>query len=134
MRYPPFKPTDKQREQVRALAVAGINFDLMAELIINPATGKGISRKTLAMAFPQELKLSKAQVKGQVLAALINNAVRHNNVVAQIFLAKCLCGLSENGVPGWEEPDAALAPKRSRDDLAKLTPAELARRYREEMA
>jgi ABC-type branched-subunit amino acid transport system substrate-binding protein len=51
----PFKPTEKQRGAVEALAGQGFRHEDIARLIMNPHTGSGISPVTLRQHFREEL-------------------------------------------------------------------------------
>lgn len=99
----PFTPTPEQRETVTAAIGLSLIYDEIRLLIINPSTGKPISKHTLIEAFPVELENGKALVKIKVLGSLYKNATEHNNVAAQIFMAKTRYG--------WVDPDPTEAPE-----------------------
>ena len=59
----PFVPTPDQRHVVGFLAGARMTWDELCLLVINPRTGKPISKDTLARAFPDELANGRSQLK-----------------------------------------------------------------------
>ena len=63
-----FRATDEQRRTVRAMAGYGIPQDEIARVVINPATGRPITRKTLARHFGDEIATGATQAN--MLAAL----------------------------------------------------------------
>jgi len=95
MTRPAFAPTDEQRRLVRSLATYGIPQDRIAAEVINPETGDAIDPKTLRLHFRAELNTGNTKATAQVAQALFNNAVKKNNVVAQIFWLKTQARWSE---------------------------------------
>jgi hypothetical protein len=59
----PFVPSADQRHVVSVLAGARMTWDELCTLIINPKTGKPITKETLGKAFPEELANGKAKLK-----------------------------------------------------------------------
>jgi hypothetical protein len=92
----PFNPTDKDRAIVESLASAGVQQEYIAKAIINPETGKGITKKTLIKHFSEILESSEGKATAAVVAALFNNATKRNNVAAQIFWMKARGGWRES--------------------------------------
>jgi hypothetical protein len=58
----------------------------------------GIKRDTLKRNFTAELIKGKEAVKQTLRRAMLANAIENNNAAVQIFLAKNLLGMSDNGM------------------------------------
>ena len=87
---PPFKPTDEQREQVKAMSSHGVPHRQQAPLI-------GCSSpKTLRKHFRDELNTGKIQANAKVAGALYQSALE-GNVKAQRFWLKTVGGWQETG-------------------------------------
>ena len=86
---PPFKPTDKQREQVIALSSNGLPHIQIARII-------GCAPKTLRKHFREELNIGKIQANAKVAGALYQSAL-NGNVKAQTFWLKTVSGWQEKG-------------------------------------
>ena len=87
---PPFKPTDEQREQVKAMSSHGVPHRQQAPLI-------GYSSpKTLRKHFREELNTGKIQANAKVAGALYQSALE-GNVKAQSFWLKTVGGWQETG-------------------------------------
>ena len=87
---PPFKPTDEQREQVKAMSSHGVPHRQQAPLI-------GCSSpKTLRKHFREELNIGKIQANAKVAGALYQLALE-GNVKAQSFWLKTVGGWQETG-------------------------------------
>ena len=87
---PPFKPTDEQREQVKAMSSHGVPHRQQAPLI-------GCSSpKTLRKHFREELNIGKIQANAKVAGALYQSALE-GNVKAQSFWLKTVGGWQETG-------------------------------------
>lgn len=59
-----------------------------------------ISRETLKYNFQEYINKGKSELKQRLRRAMIQNAVSNNNAAVQIFLAKNLLGMSDNGMAG----------------------------------
>lgn len=55
---PPFEPSDRQRQIVRALAVANFTHEQICKAVRNPQTNAAITKPTLELHFREELDLS----------------------------------------------------------------------------
>ena len=87
---PAFKPTDEQREQVKAMSSHGVPHRQQAPLI-------GCSSpKTLRKHFRDELNTGKIQANAKVAGALYQSALE-GNVKAQSFWLKTVGGWQETG-------------------------------------
>jgi hypothetical protein len=87
---PPFKPTDQQREQVKAMSSHGVPHRQQAPLI-------GCSSpKRLRKHFREELNIGKIQANAKVDGALYQSAL-DGNVKAQTFWLKTVDGWQETG-------------------------------------
>jgi hypothetical protein len=93
---PTFEPTDKQRSQVKAMALAQIDQETIARSI-------EVSKPTLLKYFRSELDDSNAQADSSVVGALYKSAIT-GNVAAQIFWCKARLGWSERQVVQVEMP------------------------------
>jgi hypothetical protein len=60
---PPFVPTDAQKRLVEELAARGIGVYAIAQLVINPVTGKSIGQQTLRKHLRPELERGWAKVR-----------------------------------------------------------------------
>ena len=60
----------------------------------------GISRETLKYNFQEYINKGKSELKTRLRRAMIQNACNNNNAAVQIFLAKNLLGMSDNGQVG----------------------------------
>lgn len=69
-----FTPTAEQRSVVQALYAYGAKQDEICEFIVNPNTGKPISRDVLAKVFDRELKLGRWKVVSEAAQNLLQNA------------------------------------------------------------
>jgi hypothetical protein len=70
----PFKPTEKQRGAVEALAGQGFRHEDIARLIMNPHTGSGISPVTLRQHFREELDRGPPKANSMVGQTLYQRA------------------------------------------------------------
>lgn len=69
-----FTPTAEQRSIVQALYAYGATMDDVCEFIVNPNTGKPISRDILAKYFDKELKQGRWKVVSEAAQNLLQNA------------------------------------------------------------
>ena len=60
----------------------------------------GVQYDTLRNNFSAELTKGHESMKISLRRAMLNNACQHNNAAVQIFLAKNLLGMSDNGMTG----------------------------------
>ena len=97
----PYAPTDKEREQVRTMTVAGVQQDIIAEVI-------GVSEPTLRKYFYQEISTSTAIANARVAASLFRMATDSEkpNVAAAIFWMKCRAQ--------WRDVDTETVGKKER--------------------
>lgn len=95
---PAHQPSDALRLVVSNLSCIGWTHDQIAGTI-------GITANTLRKHYPAELASAKGLRVAEVYGALFNNAVTHNNVAAQIFLAKTQGGMKETQVSEVSGPD-----------------------------
>jgi hypothetical protein len=80
-----YEPTDKARTLVRKLSMLGVAQDKIALKL-------GIDTKTLRKHFREDLDEGDVEAFASVAGALWHNAVKNNNVVAQIFWMKARHG------------------------------------------
>lgn len=59
-----------------------------------------ISRETLKYNFQEYINKGRSELKQRLRRAMIQNACNNNNAAVQIFLAKNLLGMSDNGQVG----------------------------------
>lgn len=69
-----FIPTDEQRRVVEALYAYGATYEDVCNFVINPNTGKPISKEVLMKAFASELKVGKWKVVSEAAQNLLQNA------------------------------------------------------------
>lgn len=86
--------TSESRRQVMTLAGFGIQQSEIAVLL-------RVDAKTLRKHYRRELDTGAIEATTRVIAALYANAVKHNNVAAQIWWTKCRAGWHE------QDPNAA---------------------------
>lgn len=70
-----FFPTAEQAALVRNAAAVGLPEKVIAVLVINPATGKGIDRNTLRARFKEEIDHGRAMAHFNVGKSLYDQAV-----------------------------------------------------------
>jgi len=84
-RFPKYRPTDDQKRQVMVMAGFGFRIkDICAVMQIDD--------QTLHTHYKHELATAEAEANVRVVQALYNNAVKHNNVTAQIWWTKSRLG------------------------------------------
>ena len=74
----------------------------------------GIAEDTLRRNFAHQLARGREQIKINLRRAMLDNAIRNNNAAVQIFLAKNILGMSDNGMVSedneplpWRDDDTA---------------------------
>lgn len=80
-----YEPTEKSRKIVRQLAMLGVPQEQIAKKM-------GIDAKTLRRHYREDLDEGDVEAFASVAGALWHNAVKNNNVVAQIFWMKARHG------------------------------------------
>lgn len=97
---PEFVPTESQRETVVGMIAAGFPQPAVARCIINPHTGKGISKTTLLERFPHEVDNAKDLAKSRVANAAFLMAISMQHPAMTIFYLKTQLH--------WKEPAIAI--------------------------
>ena len=64
---PEFEPDAQQKRFVAAMAGMRMSWDEIRLVVINPRTGRPISKETLQRAFADELEAGKAQLKARIV-------------------------------------------------------------------
>lgn len=97
---PKYQPTQAQRDNVRVMAACGMPQDLICRQLPNPHSGEPIDKKTLRLAFRDELDNGMETANAMVTRSLYMKAVGDgkNSVTAAIFWLKCRAG--------WKDPQA----------------------------
>jgi hypothetical protein len=127
-----FDPTDKQRGMVEMAAAIGFPHDKIARLVDDPRTGKKISARTLARAFPEELANGAAKAHfaaGETLFKLAtgNGDWEKAEVASNIFYCKTRMGYRERDPVSVEVTGKDGGPiQHANVDLTLLTDEELA--------
>lgn len=110
----PFVPTPEQRGVVAVMAATHIPAPHIATLIINPESGKHISKTTLFKHFPNELAEGHMKVRAFVINKLFR-LIQNDEPSAIYFYLKTQCGWRErmevsgpDGGPVKVEHSAAL--------------------------
>ena len=98
---PPYIKTEEDSKLVEALAIAGVNQTLIAQIV-------KISEPTLRKNFRSQLDTSKARANAIISQALFKKA-KDGNVVAQIFWLKTQAG--------WKERNALELTGKDGDKL-----------------
>ena len=78
-------------EQVEDLAMLGCSNKEIANFF-------GVNEATLARNFVSELIKGREVLKQRLRRAMLENAIVHKNAAVQIFLAKNMLGMSDNGM------------------------------------
>ncbi len=78
---PPYKPTDKDRTEILAMAGYGMPQEEIALV-------KGMAKNTLRKYYRDVLTTGSLVATAKVTESLYNNAVKNGNVTAQIFWLK----------------------------------------------
>ena len=90
MSRPPFVPTKKDRDMVKAMVGYGVPEDDICKVIVNPQTGKPLSKPTLIKHFRRELDLGQLEANAKVAQSLFRKATGNGPqcVSAAIFWLK----------------------------------------------
>ncbi|MEI5998244.1 hypothetical protein H3V53_13830 [Paraburkholderia bengalensis] len=124
MGRPAYKPTDRDREQVKMLSGMGIDGANIAALL-------GISEPTMRKYFRRELEIGYVQANAQVAQSLFRQATDKNkpNVVAAIFWMKTRAGWveakPEEATKGKKDVQKEAAQKVARGKFAPTAPPKL---------
>ena len=97
---PEFIPTDEQRRFVAAMCGVKLTWDEIALQVINPRTGKGISKATLSVHFPSELAAGKARMKAIIGTRFIEKVNGGDNWALQFALRH---------INGWKDNDMSVS-------------------------
>jgi hypothetical protein len=103
--YKPFEPSADQRNLVILGSAQGMPEEMIADLIINPATNKAISRNTLRQHFAHELDHGREIVLMKIGGTMVSIATDRNHkgcVTAGIWLQKTW-GRMREAEPEWSE-------------------------------
>jgi hypothetical protein len=119
MGRPAYKPTDKEREQVKMLSAMGVpDYDIAKVL--------SVSEPTLRKYYAQELETGHIQANAQVAQSLFRQATdkAKPNVVAGIFWMKTRGGWKEaqSTEPGKKDERLAAAKKAGRGKFSSSPP------------
>lgn len=114
---PPFEPTAEQRVTVKTMASYGIPLDDIARVVINPRTGKAISRKTLSRHCKAEIATGATEANVKVAQSLYRQAV-DGHVTAAIFWCKTRMGWREAPRAGIDAKQTGTVVE-TRIDLAE---------------
>lgn len=109
-----FQPTSEQRAVVQALYGYGLPQNEIRQHVVNPSTGKPISRTVLERSFAPELEMGSAVAKAAILETAFNIATDINHpkcATMNIFLLKTRLGFRETDRPSDDNAD----------DLKKIT-------------
>lgn len=105
--------TDENVVKVRALAACGVHSEVIAKYM-------GIDPKTLRKHYGDVILKATTDRIAQVGNALFDNAVRKNNVAAQIFYLKCQGRWKE---PKNDDDENASEEKNILDEILKHLPS-----------
>lgn len=124
---PPFQPTAEQRRNVEVLAGLGLTQDEICLLVVNPTTGRPVTRDTLERYFRTELETGAPKAHAKVAESLYKRAVdlsHPQGATCAIFFAKCRMGWRERVSVDVEVRSGVLvAPARvsAEDWIAEAT-------------
>ena len=88
MARPQFRPTERQRRQVKSMVALGLKQEEIATLL-------EITPKTLRKHFRSELDRGALEANAEVMRSLFKMATSGKNTAATIFWGKTRCGLRE---------------------------------------
>jgi hypothetical protein len=88
-----FVPSADHRAAVEVMAGFSISHDEIRRAIINPATGKPITKKTLERCFVEELRNGRSKVKLHVATTLLSRAKSDKSGACAIFMGKVVLGM-----------------------------------------
>lgn len=103
-----FEPTAVQREQVKLMAAMGVLTHVqISKLIINPRTGKGITKMTLHRYFREELDDGMPSADHAVVQSIFKKAIGNGPqaVTAAIWWTKNRLGWTNNERIEHRSPD-----------------------------
>lgn len=139
-----FRPTKAQRDTVVTCLGNGMPIAEIAKVIVNPATGKGLSINTLRKKFAEEILSGRTKYYAFVVSKL-HNKIAAGDTAAILFWLKCQGGWNqERGAPetplliarALELVGRSLGVKANAgtgdDDDTDLAPGRLARAYYQE--
>jgi len=78
-------------EQVEDLATLGCSSKEISNFF-------GVTESALSRNFASELQKGREMLKQRLRRAMLENAIVHKNAAVQIFLAKNMLGMSDNGM------------------------------------
>lgn len=106
-----FEPTREQRNVVRFMVAANIPNHIIAALIENPETNKGVSKNTFKRSFKDELANGKEQLEAFLVAKLFK-LIQDGDRAALFFMLKTKFGWRETNRGSDYDPEdtAALLP------------------------
>ena len=100
-------------EEVQALSALGCTGPEICDFF-------GITLSTLRYNFSVEIAKGGAELKQKLRRAMLHNAIANNNAAVQIFLAKNILSMSDNGMV----TDASQVLPWTDDEPEKITPAQ----------
>lgn len=103
-----FEPTDEQKAVVKALYGYGLPQNEIRQHVINPETGKPITKVVLERVFRAELDEGSAVAKAAILQTAFNIATDLNHpkcATMNIFLLKTRLGFRETDRPKTDDDD-----------------------------
>jgi hypothetical protein len=116
-----FVPTKHQRDLVKLLIGFGMPEDRARLAIINPRTGKPISRDVLRAAFQDEIEIGRVEMDTVCYKGL-SNQIRAENMTAIIWYMKNMM---------WWRDQVDVAARLENRHVMKLTHEELIRQLEE---
>ena len=120
---PVFEPTDEQRALVTTCKGIHMSWDEIAVLVINPRTGRPISKETLQKVFPAELEAANAKLK-QVLVGKFFQQVQQGHWPAIQFGLRHIVGWRDNDVQiGVGNGDGATNGAVNKIEVSFVRPA-----------
>ncbi len=109
---PSYEPTKVHRAMVKEMAGYGIKRTDISRVL-------DITENTLRKHFRDELDTGSTIANGKVAKSLYNNAVKHNNVSAQIFWMKARAGWKETSKYEHGGPDGQPLPASPVDEIMR---------------
>ena len=97
-------------EQVEELAMLGCSSKEIANFF-------GVTESAMSRNFATELQKGREVLKQRLRRAMLENAIVHKNAAVQIFLAKNMLGMSDNGM-GTD--DAKVLPFTDDEDTVTV--------------
>jgi len=114
-----YSPDAAERARVRRLAGFGLGPGRIAELVVNPQTGRRLTPRQLKRHFKAELRLGPAEAEAEVAGFLFHLATgvaKGNAAAARYWLERC-AGWGRGAGQGEEPGEAEFGERLTEGEL-----------------